>query len=220
VKEPRRAALGTLYETLGSEMFDRTDLHPLNTFSNREQGVLRKMLEKKLNSPTTTSAGRLFDAVASILDIRQRCAFEGQAAMELEFLADDNPSDQSYTFSLSGNRPAPPGKTGVAPDRVIDWAPMLLALLNDLTSGVPKGIIAAKFHNTLADIIVTVARETGIQQIALTGGCFQNRILTERAVQRLQEEGLRPYWHQRVPPNDGGIALGQLNAAALAQPLH
>jgi hydrogenase maturation protein HypF len=91
---------------------------------------------------------------------------------------------------------------------------MVMGILEDLRRQSPVGIISAKFHNTLVEAILTVARAVGQPQVALSGGCFQNRYLTERAVRRLTEAGFRPYWHQRVPPNDGGIALGQVMAAA------
>jgi hydrogenase maturation protein HypF len=99
---------------------------------------------------------------------------------------------------------------------VIDWAPMIRALLVDLEQGVPQGEIAAKFHNALVDVIVAMAHKTGEEKVVLSGGCFQNRYLTERAVVRLQRAGYRPYWHRRIPPNDGGLALGQVFAAARA----
>ncbi|MBI2951084.1 hypothetical protein HYY27_03270 [bacterium] len=96
----------------------------------------------------------------------------------------------------------------------MDWAPTVRAILDDARRGTPVGEISARFHNALAEAIVAVARRIGEGQVVLTGGCFQNRYLTERAVRRLKDEGFRPYWHQRVPPNDGGIALGQAVAAA------
>lgn len=90
---------------------------------------------------------------------------------------------------------------------------MVEAVLADLAHGVPIGKISAKFHNGLVEAIISVARRIGEQRVVLSGGCFQNRYLTERTVRRLQEEGFRPYWHQRIPPNDGGISLGQVVAA-------
>ncbi len=93
---------------------------------------------------------------------------------------------------------------------------MVLGILEDMRREVPRGVISAKFHNTLADCIVEAARRLGERRIVLTGGCFQNRRLTERSVGRLRESSLKPYWHQRVPPNDGGIAVGQLLGAWLA----
>jgi len=90
---------------------------------------------------------------------------------------------------------------------------MIEAILADIKQGVGVGDISARFHNALVEAIVAVARHAGQNRVVLSGGCFQNRYLTERAVRRLQAEGFRPYWHQRVPPNDGGIALGQVVAA-------
>jgi hydrogenase maturation protein HypF len=91
---------------------------------------------------------------------------------------------------------------------------MVTALLKDKEGGTGPAVIAARFHNGLAESVVEVARRTGENRVVLSGGCFQNRYLTERVVRRLREEGFRPYWHQRVPPNDGGIALGQIAVAA------
>ena len=124
--------------------------------------------------------------------------------MELEFLTHDVETDGSYEFDLNAG----------ADGQVIDWAKMVRAIVRDLRDGVSAGIIAVKFHNTLAEMMVQVARCCGEEKIVLSGGCFQNRYLTERAIKRLREVGLRPYWHQRVPPNDGGIALGQVAAVS------
>jgi hydrogenase maturation protein HypF len=96
---------------------------------------------------------------------------------------------------------------------LIDWSPLVGEIIAEVKRGVPAGPISARFHNTLAEIIVEAARRTGQERVVLSGGCFQNRYLTERAVARLQSEGFRPYWHQRIPPNDGGIALGQVVGA-------
>jgi len=98
------------------------------------------------------------------------------------------------------------------PDYVIDWEPMITAVLGDVANGVPAGIIAARFHNTMADAIVAVAMRVGESRVVLTGGCFQNRVLTERTISALRAAGFTPYWHQRVPPNDGGLSLGQIAA--------
>ena len=100
---------------------------------------------------------------------------------------------------------------------VLDWELMIKSILADLNDGVPVGMISAKFHNTLAEAVVSVAKYFDLERVALSGGCFQNRYLTERVVHRLREEQFQPYWHQRVPPNDGGIALGQI-VAALREP--
>jgi hydrogenase maturation protein HypF len=148
--------------------------------------------------------------VAALLGIRQRVQFEGQAAMELEFVIGQIKTEEAYSFAL-GEKESTAGRSML----VVDWAALLHDILADVKRRLPVGIISAKFHNALVEIIVAVARRAGHSQVALSGGCFQNRYLTERAVMRLQQEGFRPYWHQRIPPNDGGIALGQIIAALM-----
>jgi hydrogenase maturation protein HypF len=203
VKEPRRTALGLLHEISGDKLFEREKLATVAAFSAPELATLKTMLAKKLNSPVTTSMGRLFDAVASLVNLRQQIRFEGQAAMKLEFALDGIDTDDHYNLSL----------VTCHSSLVLDWSPMIEAILADVQQGVSVGVISAKFHNALAESIVAVAKHAGQNRVVLSGGCFQNRYLTERAVRRLQAEGFRPYWHQRVPPNDGGIALGQVVAA-------
>ena len=97
---------------------------------------------------------------------------------------------------------------------MVDWQPMIAEILRDVRKREARGVIAAKFHHALVEIIVEVARQAGEPRVVLTGGCFQNRYLTEHSVRRLTEAGFHPYWHQRIPPNDGGIALGQIIDAA------
>ena len=202
VKEPRRTAVAVLHEIWGQNGLEDRDLAPIAEFSKTELGLVRQMLAKRINAPVTSSAGRLFDAVAALVGIRQQVTFEGQAAMELEALIEPGVT-AVYPFELSNGVP-----------QIIDWAPMIGEILVDLRKGISQGAIAAKFHNTLAEIIVEVARQVVTPKVVLTGGCFQNRYLLEEAVQRLSQAGFKPYWHQRVPPNDGGIALGQIAAAA------
>jgi hydrogenase maturation protein HypF len=205
VKEPRRTGLGLLYEIFGNDLFERKDLAPVAAFAGKELEQLKAMLGRGLNSPVTTSAGRLFDAVASLVDLRQRVSFEGQAAMELEFALDGIETDEVY--------PALEIDRGGKFPLKLDWSLIVHAVLKDIESGTRVGIISARFHNALAEAIVEVAKRMGEERVVLSGGCFQNRYLTERAVRRLQAEGFRAYWHQRVPPNDGGIAVGQVSAA-------
>jgi hydrogenase maturation protein HypF len=202
VKEPRRTALAILFEIWGQDGLEDEGLAPVAQFSKTERGLIRQMLAKGISAPVTSSAGRLFDAVASLLGIRQVVTFEGQAAMELESVIGSEVTEV-YPFKLSNAVP-----------QIVDWAPMISEILIDLQRGISPGVISAKFHNTLADIVVEVARQVVTPKIVLTGGCFQNRYLLEQAVQRLSQAGFKPYWHQRVPPNDGGIALGQIAAAA------
>jgi hydrogenase maturation protein HypF len=97
---------------------------------------------------------------------------------------------------------------------IVDWEPLIRAVVQDVRNAIPLARISKKFHNTLVEVIVEVARRVAEERVVLTGGCFQNRILVESAVRRLLAEGFRPYWHQRIPPNDGGIALGQIVAAS------
>ncbi len=234
VKEPRRAALGLLHALWGEAVFARADLAPVRAFKPSELKALRPMLGRAVNAPLTSSAGRLFDAVASLLDLRQVAHFEGQAAMDLEFALEPGDSEDTYPWELAGaEHPTPPppassaarrGKTDPAPAPsssstvLLDWAPMVEALLRDLRVGTPAWQISAKFHNGLAQAIVAVARRVGEPRVVLSGGCFQNHYLLERTVVGLRSAGFTPYWHQRVPPNDGGLALGQAFAAASLVP--
>jgi hydrogenase maturation protein HypF len=199
IKEPRRTALGLLHE-----MGLRFDLLPAGEepFTEKELALLGQMLTKGVNSPVTSSAGRLFDGIAALLGIRSVCSFEGQAAMMVEFRAQRGVDDR-YEFALSDAEPL-----------VLDWEPLFREVIRDRDGGVPLGIISARFHNTLAEAIVEVAKRAGERRVALTGGVFQNRYLTERAFRRLEAQGFRPFTHQRVPCNDGGIALGQALVAA------
>ncbi len=161
------------------------------------------MLNKGIHSPWTTSAGRLFDVVASLSGLRQRIKFEGQAAMELEFALGSEETEQDYPFEIASG-----------PMMTVDWEPLIRAILEDVRHAIPLARISRKFHNTLVQIIVSVARLVGEKRVVLTGGCFQNRFLIEHSVRLLEREGFTPYWHQRIPPNDGGIALGQIVAAS------
>ncbi len=210
VREPRRCGLGllyeSLYETMGEEIFAREDLHPVAAFGG-ERKIIATMLRQGLNSPWTSSAGRLFDAVASLIGLRQISRYEGQAAMELEWLAERSTESGSYEFAVS----QPADKEEPAE---LDWAPMVRAMLAEIARQEKPETMARKFHNTLAEMIARVAGEDLAVPVLLTGGCFQNRLLTELTVARLQTCGVKVYWHQRVPPNDGGISLGQVVAAA------
>src|SRR6476659_4111912 len=149
------------------------------------------MLERGINVVPTTSVGRLFDAVASMVGVASENRFEGQAAMLLENEIGALRTEEAYPFA-SG-----------------DWAPLIMEVLKDKRAGVAVSLIAARFHNALVNWIVEVAAATGLKQIVLSGGVFQNRYLTERAAAVLEARGFAVHTHRRVPPNDGGIALGQ-----------
>lgn len=200
VKEPRRTAVGALYELYGESVFEKSGL--AGHFTEPERRTLLHMLARHIHCPITTSAGRLFDAASSLLGLAQVTRFEGQAAMALEFAADPD-CRESYPVMLDDAE-------GV---QLADGPGILERLIFDRTSGIPTRVIAARFHNTLVEMIVGMAQRIQIPAVVLTGGCFQNKFLLERSVVRLREAGFRPYWHQRVPTNDGGIALGQVVAA-------
>jgi hydrogenase maturation protein HypF len=212
VREPRRAALGLLHEGFGAAALEMQDLAPVATFAPKDRAVFGRMLKCGINAPWTSSAGRLFDAVAALLGIRQEAGYEGQAASELEWAIGALESDAHYPFGLLR-------KVGDAGSQalVLDWEPALRALLADVRSRTAPAAVAAAFHNGLARAIVEVAGRVGEKRVALSGGCFQNRYLMEGAVRGLRDAGFEPYWHERVPPNDGGLALGQIAWAARRQ---
>jgi len=177
VREGWRSAAALLYETAGPEAV--------------ENAVIRRMLERGINAPMTTSVGRLFDAVASLAGIAHESLFEGQAAMLLERAIGGLETDECYPLNDG------------------DWREMIEAVRRDAAAGVSRALIAARFHNALVNWIADVAERTGLRQVTLSGGVFQNSYLIERAAALLERRGYRVYTHQRVPANDGGIALGQ-----------
>ncbi|MGZ4962266.1 MAG: Kae1-like domain-containing protein, partial [Limisphaerales bacterium] len=199
-KQPCRSALGLLYEIFGKEMLLHRKLPPFANCSKQELTIVHQMLERDTNAPLTSSMGRLFDAVASIVGLRHKSSFEGQAAMDLEFAAAQ--TSDAYPILIREGKPL-----------IADWEPMVISLLDDVAAGVAAETIATKFHNTLVEVVVQIAERIGEEKIVLTGGCFQNKLLLTGTIARLKQRGFRPYWHQRVPTNDGGIALGQIFAA-------
>jgi len=214
MRQPRRAALGILAELLGAAVMRRDDLPSVLAFTPLELNALVPLLVRRESSPgiaRTSSMGRLFDAVASLLDLRQRASFEGQAAMELESAADAARDHASYPLPLrEPSRSAPGGPY------TLDWAPLIRGILEDLAHLVPAPRIAARFHESLVAAILAVARAAGEHHVVLSGGCFQNARLLEGAVVRLEAAGFAVWRPRQVPPNDGGIALGQLVAARAA----
>lgn len=199
IREPRRAAIGLLYGMMGEAAFD-SGLPVFEGLKAGELRMLKSILKSGVRSPLTSSVGRLFDAVSSLTGLRQVSRFEGQAAMELEFNLDKtNPAYPLPIRELNGSE--------------LDWQPMVEAILSDVRHNVPIGEISGKFHNAMVEGIVEIARQAARQCVVLSGGCFQNRYLLERAIARLREENFLPYWHHLVPTNDGGIALGQVIAA-------
>ena len=179
-----------------------------------ERRAVTAMIRRRLNAPLTSSAGRLFDAVASLAGVRQRVRYEGQAAMELERLAWRESPQGLYDFDLDLVR----DETIVDSPLVIDTRPLIGSVVRDAARGVDAARIARRFHDTLAEIIVDACGEIrercGLDRVVLSGGVFVNALLTSRTSARLSELGFRVYRHETVPPNDGGLSLGQVAIAA------
>ncbi len=200
VRQPWRSALSYLRETFGEEMH-RLDLPFFSQIPHRKLALVETMLAKRINTVQTSSCGRLFDAVASLLGLRQEINFEGQAAIDLEMAALEN-FDASYPFDILANELWE-----------IDMRPAFRQLVRDIQQGDPIGAMAAKFHNTLGNVIGEVCRRLRttdqLNKVCLSGGTFQNMLLLESAVAELRGSGFEVFLHAKVPPNDGGIALGQ-----------
>jgi hydrogenase maturation protein HypF len=202
IVRPYRTAIGYIYSLLGNNAFDLAlplfkDVDPL------EIELIKKQIKNNLNVPSTSSCGRLFDAVSSLLGIRQQISYEGQAAIEMEALADDGLRDKLYPYDIEI-------REGIG---IIKLRKMISALISDLIKGTAVPAIAAVFHNTIANIIgeegLRLSEESGIRQVALSGGVFQNRKLLNQAAHELRKRNLIPLLHSQVPSNDGGVSLGQ-----------
>lgn len=199
IKEPRRAAIGLLYELMGPSVFDQDE--PIwKEFGSKEKRNFAVCLEKEINAPQCTSVGRLFDAVAGLLRIGRINEFEGQAAQALEFLAKGSSQQGSYSFRIIEKE----GR------HIIDWSEVIHSLLKDQLQGISPTEIAGRFHNTLAQIIVSIAKRANERRVFLSGGVFQNKLLLERSTSLLRNSGFEVFTHGKVPPNDGGISLGQI----------
>ncbi len=194
IKEPWRMAAAYLDAAFEGAVPDDLEIVRRN---EARWATIVDMAHREVNAPRTTSAGRLFDAAAAILGVRDAITYEGQAAIELEQLAD-------------------PGVTETYPAG-LDPAETIRALTQDLRAGVERPVIAARFHNTLAALITSTCAQlrdrTGLETVALSGGVFQNLLLLDRAVDGLEDHGFRVLLHHRVPTNDGGISLGQAAVA-------
>jgi hydrogenase maturation protein HypF len=205
IKEPWRMGLAWLHHTFGDGLRN-LNLPFIKALSPDKAGIIVQMAARRINSPLTSSLGRLFDAVAAIIGLRGGAAFEGQAAMELEMIADSH-SHGIYPFQWSEDR-VPQAHA----------APIIASIVEDIRRGVPAFLISRKFHDTLAAmwaaVCVALRARTGIDRVALSGGCFQNVLLLEGLTHALQNENFTVYSHQLVPTNDGGIALGQAVVAA------
>ncbi len=203
IREPWRMALVHL---LDADESDALLQHRLPASSLR---TVRQMLEQGFNTPRTSSAGRLFDAVASLAGVRDRVGFEGQAAIELEWLATAAEPATAYPWDAAETHET---------TLVVDTRPIIRGVAADVRRRVSPARIARRFHMTMAELIVGICQRlrqaTRLDAVVLSGGVFMNALLTCEACQRLTEAGFRVYRHQRVPPNDGGLSLGQVAVAA------
>jgi hydrogenase maturation protein HypF len=211
VLNPWRLALGYLYTLTG-----QVPAVPLG-ISQQEARIVRQQVERQLNTPLTSAAGRLFDAVAALIGVRTQVTYEAQAAIELEMLATKGqaslaPEDRVRTYPITVET-----EDGSA---VVRLRGLMEAIQADMAAESSRGEIAWRFHRTMAELIAVVcerlARETGVRVVALSGGCFQNRLFTALTVPRLEQNGFRVLLHQQVPCNDGGISLGQAAMAHFA----
>jgi hydrogenase maturation protein HypF len=206
IREPWRMAAVFLQAAYGEAMSD-LDLAFMRRLDRTAWRLLSRAAEQGLNAPITSSAGRLFDAVASLLGLRDRVDFEAQAAMELEALSDPE-SDRVYAAGLHERD----GKV------IVETPDIVRGVVEDILAGTATEQIGSRFHATLADVIVrTCCRlrvRSGLERVALSGGVFQNVRLLRLAVDGLRRAGFHVYTHRQVPPNDGGLALGQAAIAA------
>jgi len=199
IKEPWRMAFAYLFEAFGDEAMQ---LDWLKRRDHQKHGILKRMIEKRVNSPLTSSMGRLFDAVSSLLSIRDTVNYEGQAAIELEMAADAKVKEE-YPFKIQETqRPM-----------IVDPIEMVKGIVQDLIRGFPRSFISGKFHRTIARLVVETCRrirlESGLDRAVLSGGVFQNTLLLEWVFHGLKQAGFEVYTHHLVPTNDGGISLGQ-----------
>jgi hydrogenase maturation protein HypF len=205
IKEPWRMAISYLQDAFGDNFGD-LDLPVLTRIDPPKLKIIVEMILKGVNSPQTSSLGRLFDGVAAIIGIRQRVNFEGQAALELEMLAADD-ADSIYDFEWVSEE-------GLK----ILSAPIIRGVVRDVQNGLSVAEIGAKFHKTIValfgEICISVRNESELNRVVLSGGCFQNSILLAGLIQKLESLNFEVFAHRQVPTNDGGISLGQAMVAA------
>lgn len=199
-REPWRMGLSLLHATYGADLPEPAFF---SSIPAADRHLLLQMLDKGINAPWTSSCGRLFDAVAALVGLHLRVSYEGQAALALEMAIDHAAKVTPYDFTLLTRKQ----------EIVVDFAPMVRELVADLRRGRAPGQISAAFHQGLAFAVVAVCCAIRTRQgplpVALSGGVFQNAYLTTQVMQRLKAENFRVLVHRQVPPNDGGLALGQ-----------
>lgn len=204
IAQPNHLALALWHET-GEAMPSWLAKHL--QLKSEKLALLQHMLRDQIRTVQTTSMGRLFDGVASLVFGLSEGHYEGYPAMRLENATMDDCSD-AYELPLRHNH------TTDAPEFLGDWRPIMPALMQDLANGVGHQLIATKFHNAIVQWAVQVFLATRINKVVLSGGCFQNKYLTEHLLASLQKQGAKVFVHQEIPPGDGGLAVGQLAFAA------
>lgn len=206
IREPWRMALSHLLDAAAPADLLRSRIPAIAL------AAVERMLERGLNTPSTSSAGRLFDAVAALAGVRDRVTYEGQAAIEVEWLAAEVAADTSYPFDFM----TPEAQGPI----VVDTRPIIRGVTQDAERGLESARIARRFHSTMVDLIISlcerIRRDTGLEAVVLSGGVFMNVLLTREVRDCLQRRGFQVYCHRMVPPNDGGLSLGQLAIAAHA----
>ncbi len=230
IRKPYRTAIGYVLALLGEDGLndviasaaEQSPATPISQIGEVEMEVIKRQIERRINSPVTSSMGRLFDAISALLDIRGEIDYEGQAAVELEMAAYSGVIATNVTGkAITGAQESYP--YCIAEDngiRIVRLKDLLSSVVEDLRHGTSSATIAVRFHNTVAQLIDEMCRlmadETGISQVALSGGVFQNRLLLRRSVSLLEASGLQVLTHRQVPCNDGGISLGQAVIAGFA----
>lgn len=203
IREPWRMGVSYLIHAYGSPGIDLAK-KIFKRVGAQEIDIVSKMITAKFNCPLTSSAGRLFDAVASLIGLRDRITFEAEAAIGLETIAeiDSAEAKEIYPFEAAEGEPM-----------TIDFKPLIKAVIDDMDKGLGKPVISGRFHHTVAEAVLKTAlmikEKTGLNDVALSGGVFQNNILSKLAEERLRDAGFKVWSHERVPANDGGISLGQ-----------
>jgi len=216
-RKPYRIAIAYILSLLGEDVLSQ-GLPVMEDVSKTEIQIIQRQIERGLNSPLTSSMGRLFDAISALLDIRGEIDYEGQAAVELEMTAhkactesgEGTNYEEGYPYQIAESE-------GI---RIVKVGDLLSAIVEELRQHTSKARISVKFHDTIAQMVKQMCQlinsETGINKVALSGGVFQNRLLLNKTVALLEQNGFQVFTHRQVPCNDGGISLGQAVIANFA----
>jgi hydrogenase maturation protein HypF len=212
IREPYRMAVSYLHDVYGRDAFD-LGIEFTERIGMKKWRVLTNVIDKHINAPLVSSVGRLFDAVAALLGVRDTVNYEGQAAIEFEMIADSECSSHyDYDIKLKSSR------SPASDMLIVDPARTFSGIIADIKSHTDASTISAKFHNTLAsivtDVVTRIGKTSGISEVCLSGGVFQNMLLLRNSVDKLRKAGFNVHLHHKVPPNDGGISLGQVAIAA------